>query len=295
MMENKPPIADVKNLVPEATGLTEIDSGGYKVVYKGTVGKSVEAVKLIRIPTDENDSSVREENVRRIQREITLLRNCISPYLVKLGSIPPREASVGGYQYLVYSEEYLPGESVRKLIKEGHRPNLGELIDLGTSLLLAVQELAEKRIVHRDIKPENIIRTSSVNRPFVLLDLGIAFHLGGTPLTRDSAMIPGTRYYLAPEMLDVGFRRGLDYRADLYTVGLTLYEFASGENPFFHHEDPPYSTLVRIKTHTPEPLNSLRDDIPVQFCALIDQLLKKLPALRPANIPALIKRLEDFK
>jgi serine/threonine-protein kinase len=150
-------------------------------------------------------------------------------------------------------------------------------------------------VIHRDIKPDNIIKTDDPVRPYVLLDLGIAFQIGGTRITRNSARIPGTLYYIAPEMLDQGFRQNLDYRADLYTVGLTLYEFASGDNPFAHSGDPQFTTLYRIKTQRPKPLRELRSDLPAEVCRLIDQLMRKLPALRPANLDQLIKEMERYQ
>ncbi len=126
------------------------------------------------------------------------------------------------------------------------------------------------------------------------MDLGIAFIVGGTRYTRDSAVVPGTLYYIAPEMLDVNFRQNLDYRADLYTVGLVLYEFSSAIQPFAKREDP-YTTLYRIKTMRPDPLHTLRNDLPENFCRLVDQLIKKRPAIRPANIELLLEKLEDIR
>jgi len=81
--------------------------------------------------------------------------------------------------------------------------------------------------------------------------MGIAFVVGGTRLTLDSRDVPGTLYYIAPEMLDTNFRQSLDYRADLYTIGLTLYEYATGMNPFARRDEAQYTTLYRIKHDTP--------------------------------------------
>jgi len=167
--------------------------------------------------------------------------------------------------------------------------------ELGVCLLKAVLELASMNVIHRDIKPDNIIRTKDPMRPYVLLDLGIAFRIGGTGITRNSARIPGTLYYIAPEMLDQGFRQNLDYRADLYTIALTLYEFASGDNPFAHRGDPQFTTLYRIKTQRPKPLWDLRSDLPAELCSVIDQLMRKLPALRPANFDQLIREMERYQ
>jgi serine/threonine protein kinase len=294
-MKDKPDIEKVKQVAPEAENLEEIGSGGFKVVYKALVSGKIEAVKLVQTPSDESDETIRDENLRRIARELDILRKCKSPYLVKLGSIAPRACEVNSIQYMLYSEEYIPGDSLREMILKDYRPTRGELAELGACMLKAVWELALMNVIHRDIKPDNIIRTNDPIRPYVLLDLGIAFQIGGTRITRNSARIPGTLYYIAPEMLDQAFRQNLDYRADLYTVALTLYEFASGDNPFAHRGDPQFTTLYRIKTQRPKPLRELRSDLPTEMCSLIDQLMRKLPALRPANLDQLIKEMERYR
>jgi serine/threonine protein kinase len=294
-MKDKPDIKKVQQVVPEAIDLEEIGSGGFKVVYKAIVTGSIEAVKLVQIPGDAGEETIRDENLRRIARELDIISKCTSPYLVKLGSIAPRACEIDSIEYMLYSEEYLPGNSLREMILKGYRPSQGELAELGACSLKAVRELASMNVIHRDIKPDNIIRTNDPIRPYVLLDLGIAFQVGGTAITRNSARIPGTLYYIAPEMLDQGFRQNLDYRADIYTVALTLYEFASGDNPFAHRGDPQFTTLYRIKTQRPRPLRELRDDLPVKMCSLIDQLMRKLPALRPANLDQLIKEMERYQ
>lgn len=294
-MKDRPDIHKIKQVAPEAKDLEEIGSGGFKVVYKAQVNGKIEAVKLVQIPGDENDRTIRDENLRRIVREIDILAKCTSPYLVKLGSIFPRECEVDKVEYVIYSEEYIPGKTLREMIKAGHLPTKAELAELAICMFKAILELSAMNVIHRDIKPDNIIKSNDHRRPYILLDLGIAFQIGGTRITRDSARIPGTLYYIAPEMLDQGFRQSLDYRADLYTIALTLYEFASGDNPFAHRDDPQFTTLYRIKTKKPKPLRELRNDLPTPMCKLIDQLMRKIPALRPAKIEQLIKQMEAYR
>ncbi|MFC1816535.1 serine/threonine-protein kinase [Thermodesulfobacteriota bacterium] len=294
-MKDNPDIHKIKQVAPETSDLEEIGSGGFKVVYKAQINGKVEALKLVQIPCDENDENIRYENLRRIVREVDILAKCTSPYLVKLGSILPRSCEIDEIEYVIYSEEYIHGETLREMILTGHRPMKEEMTELAICMFKVVSELSGMNVIHRDIKPDNIIKNNDPKRPYVLLDLGIAFQIGGSRLTRDSARIPGTLYYIAPEMLDQSFRQSLDYRADLYTIALTLYEFASGDNPFAHRDDPQFTTLYRIKTIKPKPLQELRDDLPTPMCKLIDQLMRKIPALRPANIEKLIKQVEAYR
>lgn len=294
-MQNKPALAEVSAAFPQVRFDAEIGEGGYKVAFRAEVNGRVEAFKLTRIPEDPADPTVAENNRRRLSRELELLRTCTTPFLVKLGSLAPSDCRIGPYQYVGYSEELVPGESVRARARAGHRPQQNELATLAACLLSAIRDLAAQNAIHRDIKPDNIMATGDTRRPFVLLDLGVAFIVGGTNLTMDSHAIPGTRWYLAPEMLDLGFRLSLDYRADLYTVGLTLYEYATGANPFADPGDPPLTTMYRIKHQRVPPLRSLRGDLDSKLCSVVDQLIKKIPALRPRNIERLISQMEGFR
>lgn len=294
-MENKPTIAEVQAAIPTVKIIEELGEGTFKVAFRAEIGASEEALKLVRIPTDPEDATVEEINRRRAYREIGILGKCSSPFLVKLGQLPPEDCEISGNTYVLYSEELVAGDSLRKRIRNNYKPGQQELAGVGLALLDVIGRLAEIKVIHRDIKPENMVATDAPKRPFVLLDLGVAFVQGGTRLTIDSRHIPGTLYYIAPEMLDVNFRQSLDYRADLYTMGLTLYEFASGVNPFARRDDMPYTTLYRIKHDSPQPLSDLRSDLDRTLCRLIDQLIKKLPALRPANLNGLIKTMENYR
>jgi len=291
----KPDLDEVKKGLPEIDIVEEIGSGGFKVVYKVFINDRMEAFKIVQIPDDPNDPDMKTEHLRRICREVEIIGRCNTPYLVRLGSIKCHERRIGSNDYVAYSEELIEGKSLRQVMAIGHIPDSAELVTLSKCLLLAVKELNSQGVIHRDIKPENIIKTGVTDRPFVLLDLGIAFQVGDTNLTRDSQRIPGTLYYIAPEMLEMGFRQNLDYRADLYTIGLTLYEYSSGVNPFARQGDEQFNTLYRIKNEKPKPLLQLRNDLSASFCVLIDGLMKKLPALRPANIDMLLNKLEEIQ
>ena len=294
-MQNKPNITEVAAAMREVKFLEEIGEGGYKVTYRADVNGNIEAAKLVRIPADVNDPDVERTNRRRLQRELDLLVECQTPYLVKLGQYAAHDCRIAGHQYVCYSEELIKGECLRARIRDVHKPHQNELATLGVCLLSAIEELAGKNAIHRDIKPDNVMATQDAARPFVLLDLGVAFIVGGTNLTMDAQAIPGTRWYIAPEMLELGFRQSLDYRADLYTIGLTMYEYASCLNSFADPGDPPLTTMYRIRHQNPAPLKTLRGDLDTRLCALVDQLIKKIPALRPANIPQLTTQMEGYR
>jgi eukaryotic-like serine/threonine-protein kinase len=291
----KPVLAELKKILSDIEIVEEIGSGGFKIVYRALIKGKMEALKLVQLPTDPNDADVKTENFKRICREIDLLGRCNTPYLVHLGTVSCQECQIDQNEYVFYSEELIKGKSLRQMLTAGDKPHLAELVILAKCLILAIKELNNQKVIHRDIKPDNIIKTDIPDRPFILLDLGVAFQIGGTNLTRDTQRVPGTLYYIAPEMLNAGFRQNLDYRADLYAVGLTIYEYATGVNPYARRGEQQFTTLYRIKTENPVPLYQLRNDLPEPFCMLVDGLMKKLPALRPANLDMLLSRLEEIR
>jgi serine/threonine protein kinase len=133
-----------------------------------------------------------------------------------------------------------------------------------------------------------------MDRRYVLLDLGIAYSVVDTPLTFDAShrMPPGTFRYLAPEMLQIGFRDSIDFRSDLYTAALTVYEYAAGLHPLAKDKDDLIATLSRIARESPKSLGEHRPDLSTFLISTVDQMLKKIPALRPSNINMLIDKLE---
>ena len=293
-MEYIPHINDLKPILNDIEDLTFITEGGFKAVYKGIYRGKLEAIKVIFIPKDIEGEDLREELIGRVRREIESLRKIDSPLIVRLGAFHPQIFKIKDIEYLIYSEEFLPGESLRVKLKQKNIPTIIELKLLAISLFEAIRILKSHDLIHRDIKPDNVIATEDQQRPFVILDLGLAFKLHGSNLTRNPAFRPGTLPYMAPEMFNPGFREFLDYRSDLYSAGLTIYEYASGNRPFARKSDDDYTTMYRILNTTPAPLITFRPDLPSEFCKMIDQLIKKLPALRPASIELLLKKLRGI-
>jgi serine/threonine protein kinase len=300
-MSFTPPTAEqIRQSFPQITEAHFLKQGGFKAVYRVAIGGRAEAFKLVnipRLPQPDLAEQFRVESLGRIKREVQVLGSCRSPVLVKLGGIAPCEVQMAGLDFVAYSEEFLAGEDLRKMIQANARPSEAELRQLLTCLLKAIRELwsLPGRFIHRDIKPDNVMRLSDPSRPFVLLDLGIAFSVFDTPLTFDAQnrMPPGTFRYLAPEMLQLDFQETLDFRSDVYAAGLTVFEFAAGQHPLAQNRDDLLTTLSRITKETPKALKDFRPDLAPWFCQMVNRMLKKLPALRPANLDALIARLEE--
>jgi len=295
-----PPIEDILKSFPDISDVSYVNEGGYKYVYKCKIDNEYQALKLARIPKpvslSENDvDEYIQEVTKRIIREINILGKNKSKYIVKLGTLSPSEIKIGSNNYVSYSEEFISGNNLLELINSNYKPDETELKTLARCLLNAIHEMWNNlKIVHRDIKPLNIIKTNNVKRPFILLDFGLAYSLVDSQLTFNASdrLPPGTLRYIAPEMFNNAFRETIDFRSDLYTSALTVFEFATNKNPFLTGHEDLVNTLSKIIKENPTQLQSLRPDLSLDFCNTINQLLKKLPALRPSNINLLLSKME---
>jgi len=299
MSFSPPPIADLANAFPEVSDLNLFAKGGFKAVYHCKVSGGEEVFKLVCLPTEgptDDEKAYRREYLGRVKRELELLGKCICPEIVKLASVQPREVTISGVDYIGYTEEWLNGPDLWKLIQaKGPKPPESEAKRLMLTLVKAIQELwGSFKIVHRDIKPCNIIKLSNPDRPFVVLDLGIAFGVESTSLTVGAShRLPLATYrYFAPEMAKPDFRQNLDYRADLYTSALTVFEYSAQKHPLARDQEDVIQTVTRAVNQAPPSLKAECADFSDEFCMMIDQMLKKKPALRPANLARLRTALE---
>jgi serine/threonine protein kinase len=294
-MEHIPSVDELQRARPELGQVEFVAAGGFKAVFRATLAGRAEAVKVVYVPPEAEEGSSREEIVARVKREIDALRLCQTDRLVKLGSIELQAISIGEHDYLLYSEEFLPGDSLRDRIARGQRPNLPELLTLARCLTEAIQAIGAINHIHRDIKPGNVVATGLAGRPFVLLDLGIAFKLRGTELTVRGGGPPGTLAYMAPELLTPDYKSALDIRSDIYSAGVTVFEYAAGVHPTARRGEDALTTALRILQQPPERLANLRPDLPEPFCRMIDRCIRKLPALRFPNPQALFRAVEELR
>jgi len=297
-----PTAEQVEQAFPNYLEPAEIGRGGFKTVFRVQHSGTEEVIKLIGIPEDTNlsddEEAFRAECLGRAMREIKILSDCRSPRIVKLGSLDPQMTEIGSFQYLAYSEEFLDGHDLLHCIQSDSisQPSQEECAELLLHLVYSVEELWSQNVVHRDIKPQNVMRLHDPNRRFVLLDLGIAFSVIDTALTvgAHNRLPPATFKYFAPEMANPDFRQNLDYRSDLYSAALTVFEYAARSHPLAMDGDDLFQTISRAARQPAKPLGKFRADFHSDFCTLIDQLLKKKPSLRPASFPQLKKRIEIF-
>ncbi len=168
---------------------------------------------------------------------------------------------------------------------EGRLP-LDQTLAMALQIASALEHAHERKLIHRDIKPSNIWLTADGTAK--LGDFGLAFALDRTRLTQEGMMV-GTAYYMPPEQ---ALGHWPDTRSDLYALGATMYEMATGRPPFLG-DDAVAVVSQHINTRPVAP-RLLAEGIPEPLERLILDLLEKDPTARPAGAGVVRERLEDM-
>ena len=207
----------------------------------------------------------------RFRREAIAVARLSHPNIVAVHDVVAHE----GRQAVVM--QLVDGKSLRQLLDTQKRLGPELTIHIGAAIAGALDEAHRAGFVHRDVKPGNILVTSDGR--VLLTDFGIAKGLqpGDDDLTSDNVMM-GTAKYLSPEQV-----RGkrLDGRADLYSLGLVLYECLAGRVPFLGETDAD-TALARLQ-RDPTDLGHLRPTLPIGLVNLIHKTLARNPAHRPQS------------
>ena len=165
-----------------------------------------------------------------------------------------------------------------------------ELIDLAVALAEVLVEVHQRGVVHLDITPANILVHGPDRRP-LLIDFELARTLTDEcSLVGDAGAIQGTLAYLAPEQTG-RTGRAVDQRTDLYALGATLHELATGHPPFGRGEDGAVALIHRHLAQQPSPLSALRSDLPAAFSQVVVRLLEKDPDRRYQSAEGLLHDL----
>jgi serine/threonine protein kinase len=277
-MQNLPLLtpSDVAQLVSGVQVVGQPILGGQKLVFPCRIGHAKYALKFM--VSRSHYVLGFDEIVARAKREVEIMSVCNSPYLVKPGPIDLTRTTFKGHRLLYYSEQWIEGRDLRTEIAASGPMNIPDVAKLGAQVSQAIEELWDHHKVHRDIKPGNII-FSQTTSDFVLLDLGFALDLDDQSLT-GAGMIPGTLIYFSPEQTLPSTKRILDFRSDLFSLGVAMYECVTGIHPFYSPGMYRDQVLMNLVSTQPVPPVQRRADIPSQLGSVIMRLLAKKPHLR---------------
>lgn len=165
------------------------------------------------------------------------------------------------------------GEALDERLRREGQLTLNEIVRIGMQTARGLAAAHAKGLIHRDVKPANILLERGTNT-VKLTDFGLARAAEDVRLT-SSGIVAGTPLYMAPEQA-----RGeeIDHRADLFSLGVVLYELAAGETPFWGKT--PLMVLKRLTEEEHRPIRELNPNLPVWLTNIIDKLLAKKPADR---------------
>jgi len=270
--------ADIVGLIPGSSDIAEIGAGGQKLVYRIRLVQDVFALKFASLPDDfDPEAADADETVLRARRETAIMKECTSPYIVKPGPLDLGTTALSGQNLLYFSEEFIYGQNLAEVLKQEGPLQVDSLIRLAQQMSLAIEELWSLGKIHRDIKPSNIMRRSE-SGDFVLLDTGLAFDVAGESI---SAGFPvGTAPYFSPEQFDYTNRRVMDFRSDLFSLGVTLYEVAAGQHPFLSATKSIAHLYTKILKFNPPAPSSINTAIPPALDRIILRMMGKSPHLR---------------
>jgi WD40 repeat protein len=182
--------------------------------------------------------------------------------------------------------QLVEGETLEaRLVRDGKLP-LSEIVRIGLQISSGLAAAHDKGLIHRDVKPGNVLLEKGTDR-VKLTDFGLARATEDLRLTR-TGMVAGTPLYMAPEQA-----RGeeLDQRADLFSLGVVLYEMATGIPPF--EGKTPLAVLRRLADEPHRPVRELNPEVPEWLAAIIDRLLAKDPANRFQTAREVAQTLEQ--
>jgi serine/threonine protein kinase len=260
-----------------------LGTGGTGTVYLGEHQVLCRRAALKVLPTPFADDPIILERFRREAQAAAALDH---PNVVHVYDFRQESA----LHFIVM--EYIEGPDLQQVITRRGPLPIGRACEYIRQAAVGLQHAHDTGLVHRDVKPANLLVDSSGT--VKVLDLGLALYQPGGESTvtqqLDSNVVLGTADYLAPEQaLNL---HEVDGRADVYSLGATLYALLAGQPPF------PKGTIgQKLMWHQmkePEPINAVRPDVPAELAAVVTRMLAKKPEHRFPSMAEVVTALEPW-
>lgn len=267
-----------------------IGQGGMGTVFKAL---HVNLKRLVAVKILPPEKMQDPRAVARFHREMEAVGKLVHPHIV----LAHDAGQADGQHYLVM--EYVDGLDLARLADRHGPLRVADACELARQAAVGLEHAHRHGLVHRDIKPSNLILSTAGQTK--LLDLGLALLDAGQtatdPFTGDQLTVDrqcmGTADYIAPEQ--AGDSHAVDIRADIYSLGCTLYKLLVGRAPF---GGPQYaSTLQKLVAHAEAsavPVHVARPDVPAALSAMIERMMAKRPRDRFASPRQVAGALESF-
>ena len=258
--------------------IEELGKGGMGKIYRVEDKKIKEevALKLIK-PEIASD----RKTIERFTNELKMARKIAHRNVCKMYDFGEEK----GTHYITM--EYVPGEDLKSLIRRVKRLDTGTAISITKQLCEGLKEAHRLGIIHRDLKPGNIMIDKEGNAR--IMDFGIARSLKEKGITGAGVTI-GTPEYMSPEQVEA---KEVDMRADIYSLGVILYEMLTGRLPF--EGDTALSIAVKHKTEAPPDPIELNPQISEDLSRLILKCLEKYKEKRYQSPEELLSELTKIE
>eukprot|EP00211_Chloroparvula_japonica_P003436 CAMPEP_0119124176 /NCGR_PEP_ID=MMETSP1310-20130426/3868_1 /TAXON_ID=464262 /ORGANISM="Genus nov. species nov., Strain RCC2339" /LENGTH=442 /DNA_ID=CAMNT_0007114087 /DNA_START=139 /DNA_END=1467 /DNA_ORIENTATION=+ len=243
----------------------QLGEGSYGSVWKGRHVKSGKVVAIKRVPVEE------EKDLREMMKEVDFMKGCISPYVIRYyGSARSKN---GTDEELWIVMEYCGIGSVGDIMAICDEPlKENECATVCKYILQGLQYLNNRKMIHRDIKAGNVLLNDQGEGK--LADFGVSGQITETQMKRNTVI--GTPFWMAPEVIqEVGY----DYKADIWSLGITAIELAECRPPYANIH--PMRAIFMIPSRPPPKL-SAPDKWSADFNDFIAKCLTKNPDERPS-------------
>jgi serine/threonine protein kinase/tetratricopeptide (TPR) repeat protein len=266
--------------------IAAIGAGGMGEVYRASDTKLGRDVALKVLPAE---MARDPQRLMRFQREARAVAALNHPHIVTIFSVEEAD----GVHFLTM--ELIEGQPLDRLIPEGGFP-VERIVDIAAALAGALAAAHEKGIVHRDLKPANVMVTSDGR--VKVLDFGLAKEIrpmssGDATQTHspqtEAGMVMGTPAYMSPEQVA---GEAVDCRTDIFSLGIVLYEMATGQRPFKGRSSA--ELISAILRDTPRPVAELRADLPGDLSRVVRRCLEKDPQCRLQTARDVSNELRDL-
>ena len=248
-----------------------VGAGGMGEVFRGRDPRLEREVAIKVLPAALAQDA---DRLARFQREARAIAALNHPLIVTIFSVEESD----GINF--FTMELVEGQPLHRTIPAGGLP-VEQIINIGQQLADALSAAHEKGIVHRDLKPANIMITRDGR--VKVLDFGIAKEIGTAApddatrasLETQAGIVMGTPAYMSPEQIS---GRVLDHRTDIFSLGVVLYEIATGQLPFSGTSSA--ELISSILRDSPPSLTDVRSDLPADLARIVRRCLEKDPRLR---------------